>query len=170
MFGRFGRDANQFPVVLGNPDLVRGYTANSIINHECYAQVSNIAPIIGAAPGLTTGCPTLDQLIGSRAAVANAELRFPLTRSLALGLLPVALPPIEGAIFFDIGMSWLDGSTIVTRRPGGAALANYRSPLKSWGGSIRANMLGIPLRFDFTKPLDRAYDHPYWTVSIGPTF
>ena len=168
-FGRFGRDANQFPVVLGNPDLIRGYTATSIINHECYAQVSNIAPIIGAVPGLNTGCPTLDQLIGSRAAVANVELRFPLTRSLALGLLPIALPPIEGAMFFDVGMAWLDGSTIVGRRPTGA-LGSYRSPLKSWGGSIRVNLLGIPFRFDYTKPLDRVYDHPYWTVSLGPTF
>ena len=168
-FGRFGRDANQFPVVLGNPDLIRGYTATSIVNHECYAQVSNIAPIIGALPGVETGCPALDQLIGSRAAVANVELRFPLTRSLALGLLPVALPPIEGAMFFDVGMSWLDGSTIVGHQPVGLQ-GRYRSPLKSWGGSIRANILGIPLRFDYTKPLDRAYDRPYWTVSLGPTF
>jgi hypothetical protein len=169
VFGRFGRDANQFPVVLGNPDLIRGYTANSIINHECYAQVSNIAPLIGGLPGTNTGCPALDQLIGSRAAVANVELRFPLTRSLALGLIPIALPPIEGAMFFDVGMSWLDGSTIVGRKPVGLQ-GRYRSPLKSWGGSIRANLLGIPFRFDYTKPLDRAYDHPYWTVSLGPTF
>ena len=131
-FGRFGRDANQFPVVLGNPDLIRGYTATSIINHECYAQVSNIAPIIGAVPGLNTGCPTLDQLIGSRAAVANVELRFPLTRSLALGLLPIALPPIEGAMFFDVGMSWLDGSTIVGRRPTGA-LGAVPQPVEELG-------------------------------------
>jgi len=66
-------------------------------------------------------------------------------------------------------MAWLDGSTIVGRRPTGA-LGSYRSPLKSWGGSIRVNLLGIPFRFDYTKPLDRVYDHPYWTVSLGPTF
>jgi len=26
------------------------------------------------------------------------------------------------------------------------------------------------LRVDFTKPLDRPNTHPYWTLSLGPTF
>src|SRR5439155_1083556 len=57
-------------------------------------------------------CPELDQLSGSRIAVANAELRFPLTRSLILGFLPVGLPPIEGAIFYDAGIAWYSNSII----------------------------------------------------------
>ena len=48
---------------------------------------------------------------------------------------------------------------------------HVRQPLKSWGGSIRANVLGLLiLRLDYTKPLDRTHGNPYWTVSIGPTF
>jgi len=46
-----------------------------------------------------------------------------------------------------------------------------RTPLRSWGGSIRANMLGLLImRVDYSKPLDRAYQKAYWTVSLGPTF
>ncbi|HTD26909.1 MAG TPA: BamA/TamA family outer membrane protein, partial [Candidatus Elarobacter sp.] len=114
-----------------------------------------------------------DQLIGSRLAVASAELRFPLTRSLVLGFLPVGLPPIEGAIFYDAGLAWDSNSKIVgSRSASQAAQADvYRAPLRSWGGSIRLNFLGfVVLRFDYTKPLSRPHDNPYWTVSLGPTF
>jgi len=50
-----------------------------------------------------------------------------------------------------------------------------RAPLKSWGTSIRVNVLGLMiLRFDYTKPIDRsvAAGAPahYWTISLGPTF
>jgi outer membrane protein assembly factor BamA len=112
----------------------------------------------------------LDQLIGSRFAVANVEFRFPLTRSLALGFLPISLPPIEGAIFYDVGLAWQNGSKIVTSRTAGEDPEVYRAPLQSWGASIRVNVLGIPLRFDYAKPLNRTYSVGYWTVSLGPTF
>ncbi|HVH10571.1 MAG TPA: hypothetical protein VM736_12315, partial [Gemmatimonadales bacterium] len=97
-FGRQGRDANLFPQFLGSTDLVRGYTAGSLLNNECLTSPTNT--------GGYSGCTQLDQLIGSRIAVVNAELRFPLTRSLVLGFLPVGLPPIEGALFYDMGLAW----------------------------------------------------------------
>src|SRR5204862_4122896 len=37
MFGRFGRDADHFPVFLGSTDLIRGYTSGSFRSHECAA-------------------------------------------------------------------------------------------------------------------------------------
>ena len=118
-----------------------------------------------------TGCHALDQLIGSRVAVANVEFRFPLTRTLSLGILPIGFPPIEGALFYDVGMAWQNGSTLEFSPSQCRGFADCRTPLRSWGGSIRANFLGIVImRVDYTRPLDRAYDHPYWTLSIGPTF
>lgn len=169
-FGRFGRDDTQFPVFLGTPELLRGYTAGSLRNNECLFDLG----------GSISGCSALDQLIGSRLAVANFELRFPLVRSLALGILPVALPPIEGAIFFDVGMAWnrdhrFDNRTIVWSRQGENKDV-VRQPLKSWGLSIRGNLLGfLILRADYAKPLDRSGElglgkSAYWTLSIGPTF
>jgi len=169
-YGRFGRDAGEFPVQLGNPDFIRGYTPGSLIRNECYQRITDIAPLLGGSPGTTTGCADLDQLIGSRIGVANVELRFPLTRSLTLGFLPIALPPIEGAIFYDVGIAWQNGSKIVGTRTADQDPEVYRTPLQSWGGSIRVNFLGIPLRFDYTRPLNRTHDNGYWIVSVGPTF
>ena len=170
-FGRYGRDADLFPQFLGSTELIRGYTSGSIFNNECAnpANVSNTG---------FTGCTTLDQLIGSKLAVANAELRFPLTRSLVLGFLPVGLPPIEGAVFYDAGLAWngtscdgTPGSCVVLKRNASQNPEVFRSPLRSWGGSIRMNFLGfVVLRFDYTKPLSRPHDNSYWTVSLGPTF
>ena len=162
MFGRFGRDADRFPIFAGSTELLRGYTAGSFRNNECVAD-----------PGANsqTGCAELDQLIGSKIAIANVELRFPLTRSLVLGFLPLGFPPIEGAIFFDAGMAWDDASTVKWHRDAGENPLLVRVPLRSWGGSIRANVFGLVImRLDYTKPLDRPQKSAYWTVSLGPTF
>jgi outer membrane protein assembly factor BamA len=163
MFGRFGRDADRFPVFLGGTDLIRGYTAGSIRNHEC---------AVNPQSNSQTGCSELDQLLGSKIAVGNVELRFPLTRSLVLGFLPVGFPPIEGALFYDIGMAWDEASTIKWNRKVGEDPVLVRTPLRSWGGSIRANVFGLMImRLDYTKPLDRPQlRHSYWTISLGPTF
>jgi len=161
VLGRSGRDADLFQQFLGSTELIRGYTAGSVINHECISSAAQ------------NSCPELDQLIGSSLAVVNAELRFPLTRSLVLGFLPVGLPPIEGAIFYDAGLAWNSNSKVLWSRTAAqeAQAGLYRAPLRSWGGSIRVNALGfVVLRLDYTKPLSRSYRTPYWTLSLGPTF
>jgi outer membrane protein assembly factor BamA len=156
LFSRFGRDADNFPVFLGTTELIRGYTYGSVIDHEC------------ANAGF---CEALSSLTGSKIAVANAELRFPLFQWLAFGFLPVALPPIEGAIFYDAGVAWNEGQQVKLSRSGSDDPRFVRTPLRSWGGSLRVNLLGfVILRFDYTKPLDRAHDKSYWTVSFGPTY
>src|SRR5574341_1000900 len=158
-FGRFGRDDAQFPIFLGSTELIRGYTAGSFRRNECLTDLG----------GSVTGCSALDQLIGSRIGVVNLELRFPLISNLTLGVLPVRLPPIEGAFFFDAGLAWSRGRDIVWRRTGGEDPAVVRQPLRSWGASIRGNLLGfIVLRADYAKPLDRPGKAAYWTLSIGP--
>ena len=162
MFGRFGRDADRFPIFVGSTELLRGYTAGSFRNTECVANPDSTSQ---------TGCAELDQLIGSKIAVANVELRFPLTRSLVLGFLPLGFPPIEGAIFFDAGMAWDDSSILKLHRSATDSPVLVRVPLRSWGGSIRANVFGLMIvRFDYTKPMDRPLKHSYWTISLGPTF
>ena len=165
-FGRFGRDSHEFPVFLGSTDLIRGYTAGSFRRGECLLDPG----------GSMTGCAALDQLIGSRIAVANVELRFPLVHNLALGFLPLRLPPLDGAVFFDAGLAWDDrhsfsDGTIVWQRTASENPDLVRQPLKSWGVSIRSNLLGfVILRADYTKPLDRSRQGAYWTLSLGPTF
>ena len=171
IYGRFGRDGGQFPVFLGDPGLIRGYTANSMINHECYGRVSDYSRLYGGSRTGSTGCGDLDQLMGARIAVGNVELRFPLTQSLRLGILPIALPPIEMAVFYDAGLAWQNGSQLKWKRQAGDDFVAVRAPLQSWGASIRMNLLGAAvLRFEYAQPLTRTYDQGYWTVSFGPTF
>jgi outer membrane protein assembly factor BamA len=46
--------------------------------------------------------------VGTRALLLNQEIRFPILRGAALGL-PIGvigLPPVEGAIFADVGQAW----------------------------------------------------------------
>jgi outer membrane protein assembly factor BamA len=99
-------------------------------------------------------------------------LRFPLFRALGLGFLPVWLPPMEAAVFYDAGMAWEDGDALRWSRGPSDNPSLVRQPLTSWGFSIRANMLGfVVLRLDYTNPLNRPDSVPwYWTLSLGPTF
>jgi Tol biopolymer transport system component len=163
VYGNSGRDAELFPIFLGSTELIRGYTSGSLRNHECLT-----SPVL---PTGFTGCPGLDQLIGSRIAVGNIELRFPLTRSLVLGFLPVGFPPIEAALFYDIGIAWSTGDQLKWNRSATDDPLLVRTPVRSYGTSIRVNMLGfVILRLDYAKPLDRGYRKGYWTLSLGPTF
>ena len=161
-FGRFGRDSNQFPMFLGTTELIRGYTSGSYRRRECAAD---------NAAGFDESCAALNQLVGSRLAVLNAEVRFPLIDELLLGMLPRGFPPMEGAVFFDAGMAWQQGSSLKLNRSRQDDLAAVRAPLASWGLSIRGNFLGfLILRGDYAKPLSRASNRAYWTISLGPTF
>jgi hypothetical protein len=164
VFGRFGRDAQRFPIFLGTTELLRGYTYGSFRDNECIADPGNASQ---------TGCAEVDQLIGSKIAAASVELRFPLTRSLVLGFLPIGFPPIEAALFYDAGMAWTDqpGEIQKLSRDPGENPVLVRAPLRSYGGSIRVNMLGLMiLRFDYTNPINRPLKKSYWTISLGPTF
>ena len=50
--GRYGRDADRFPIFLGNTELIRGYTSGSFRSHECA-----LAPGVGTR----TACAQLDR-------------------------------------------------------------------------------------------------------------
>jgi outer membrane protein assembly factor BamA len=165
--GRTGRDGDQFPMYMGWPDYVRGYTYPSYSSTECSPASANSS----------SGCPELDQLIGSRMAVFNAEFRFPLVRTLTLGFLPVGFPPIEAAVFYDAGLSWKGSSTLHASRPDSANLLTDRWPMTSYGVGIRVNLFGFTiLRVDYAVPLQRRYADStrnkkgYWIVSLGPPF
>ncbi len=177
-FGRIGRDEYQFRFFGGSTELIRGYTAGSFQRNECLTQID---------PNSITGCGSFDQLIGTRAAVFNAELRFPLLSS-ALGFIPYGFPTIEGAFFYDAGVFWERGQTVrLSHSPNDPAgtctnttttsgsviptCTGVRTPLQSVGFSIRANLLNfVILRLDYARPLHRTGVGGLWTLSLGPTF
>ena len=71
---------------------MRGYDQNSFESTEC----------VGGVGG---SCPAFDRLIGSRVAVANAELRFPIWGAFGGNQFYGPLP-VEAAVFTDAGLAW----------------------------------------------------------------
>jgi Tol biopolymer transport system component len=162
-FGRQGRDANQFLLFAGTTDLLRGQTSGSYVRNEC-----RNAPDDGGY----TGCAALDRLVGTQLAVGNVELRFPILTQQIFPKLPLGIPPIEGALFYDVGLAWDQNSTVKwSEASGDAGNPDIRVPLQSWGLSARMNVLGLMvLRLDWSHPLHRPGVGSLWTVSLGPTF
>ncbi|MHB1329805.1 MAG: BamA/TamA family outer membrane protein, partial [Gemmatimonadales bacterium] len=171
--GRMGRDENRFRFYGGNTELIRGYTAGSFNRNECRE---------GVDENSFSGCGAFDELIGSRAAVFNAEVRVPIFAPglglISLGNFPAAL---EAAIFFDAGVFWERGMTVSLNpdrnvacafdpATGQAVPGCVRTPLTSYGFSLRTNLLNILiLRLDYAIPLQRSVGG-MWTISLGPTF
>jgi len=154
-----GHDETAFPKYIARPDYVRGYDRNSAFYLSC--------PVVGANP---TNCSAV-QLLGSRVAVANFELRFPLLRKVELGFLPVDLPPLDGLFFYDAGLAWSAGQSVYLTRPENYNISTQRYPLKSYGFGLRLNLFNYAiLRWDFAIPVDQSQHKGIWTWSLWPSF
>jgi len=153
-YGRYGSGADDpriSPLFIGYPTLMRGYDVNSFNASEC---------------GLDTlRCPVFDQLVGSRIAVANLELRLPL-----LGLFnrrnlygPI---PVELIAFSDWGVAWTANDKAKFLGHEGT-----REIVKSYGGGARVNVLGFAVvEIDMVKPVDRPKEGWTWIFNFTPGF
>jgi hypothetical protein len=152
-YGRYGRDAEDqmLPTLyLGYPGLVRGYDSGSFRPGECGTQTDG-------------SCPAFDRLIGSRVAVANAELRFPLWGAFG-GDRFYGPVPVELAVFSDAGVAW--GRNSSPRCAGGD-----REPVASVGAAARVNLLGFAVaEIDYVRPLDRPGRGWLWQFNLRPGF
>ena len=152
-YGRLGNDASdgRLPALfIGYPGLVRGYDQNSFESTECVG-------------GVNGSCPAFDRLIGSRVAVANAELRFPVWGAFGGDQFYGPLP-IEAAVFADAGVAWG-----FSERAGFAR--GDEQPVVSYGVAIRANVLGFAVaEIDYVRPLDRPGRGWLWQFSLRPGF
>lgn len=160
-FGRIGRDADRFRIFAGSTEIIRGNTSGSYRRNECLnANDANTQ----------TGCAELDRLVGTQLGVGSAELRFPLLTP-QFGFLPDGFPPIEGAIFYDIGLAWDQRSTLRWSRQPGDDPVHVRTPSQTIGFSIRTNLFGFAVaRVDYSIPQDRRAVKGLWTFSLGPAF
>jgi outer membrane protein assembly factor BamA len=153
-----GRDESEVPTYIGRSDLLRGY------NRESYT-----AACVVPEASATINC-SASPLVGSRMAVMNAELRFPLIRQFNLGLLPIALPPVDGLAFYDMGVAWSGGQNLQLRRATSGDPTEVRYPLRSYGFGVRLNLFNFALaRWDYAIPLD-SNQKGFWTFSLGPSF
>jgi len=159
-FGRIGRDAREFRIFAGSTDLIRGNTSGSYRRNEC---------LYSDDPNAETGCAELDRLVGTQIGLASAELRLPILNP-SYGV-PAAIPPLELALFYDIGIAWDQNSTLKWRREPGDDPIRVRTPLKTIGASLRTNLFGFAIaRLDYSIPQDRPAIKGLWTFSLGPTF
>jgi Tol biopolymer transport system component len=152
-YGRYGRDSEDFrlPVLyIGYPGLVRGYDSNTFESGEC-------------GVSLTGDCPAFDRLVGSKVAIANAELRFPLWSALGGDNFYGPLP-IEMALFTDAGVAW-DRTTHPGFGPGD------REPVVSVGAAMRINVFGFAVaEIDYVRPFQRPGRGWLWQFSLRPGF
>jgi Tol biopolymer transport system component len=150
-YGRYGRDSEDFrlsQLYIGYPGLVRGYDINSFEASECGNDANT--------------CPVFDRTVGSRIAVANAELRFPIwglfNRRSYYGPLPVEL-----ALFGDAGRAWTGDTTSV--------FTSNRDWLTSVGIGLRFNAFGYAVgEIDYVRPNDRPDRGWLWQFNLTPGF
>ncbi|HEY0873698.1 MAG TPA: hypothetical protein VGD94_09510 [Vicinamibacterales bacterium] len=151
-YGRYGSDAEneRLPTLyLGYPGLVRGYEPGSFESGECGLQADN-------------SCPPFDRLVGSRIALANAEMRVPVW-SLFGGSNFYGPLPVELAVFGDAGIAWGRGSGFNFRE-------GDHEPVTSAGVALRANAFGFAvIEIDYVRPFQR--DRGWlWQFSLRPGF
>ncbi len=155
-----GRDEMEFPKYIGQPFYVRGY------DHSTYGSLGGCGSLAG-----TGGSCSATELLGSRFALANVELRFPIVRSAYFGLLPFAFPPIEGLFFYDIGAAWKGGQSLSLTRPDNYDYTKQRYFLSSHGFGIRVNVFNIAIiRWDYAIPHDGASRKGYWVWTLGSSY
>ena len=152
-YGRYGSGAQdpRLPsLYLGYPGLVRGYEPGSFETGECGAQING-------------SCPAFDRLSGSRMAVANAELRFPLWGGFG-GKDFYGPIPVELAVFSDAGVAWgRSSSSFLTR--------SDKEPVVSVGAAARINLFGYAVaEINYVKPLDRPGRGWLWQFNFRPGF
>jgi outer membrane protein assembly factor BamA len=148
-YGSGGEDQRLSPLYLGYPGLVRGYEVGSFTAAECET---------------VSSCKAFDQLMGSRIAIGNAELRFPLyglfSRKSMYGPLP-----LEVAFFGDTGIAWTSSA-----KPAFLSSGN-RDWVKSVGTALRVNAFGYAIaEFDFVRPIDRPDRGWIWQFNLTPGF
>jgi Tol biopolymer transport system component len=163
-FGRYGLDAEEErqvgPIFLGYPSLMRGYAYGSV-EDRCLEDVQQ-------GNETSEDCVVLDQLFGSRIALANLELRFPLVQALVLGG-GIGFPPIEGFAFYDAGVAWGRGTTPVFGT-GVQPLETERGILTSAGVGTRINVLGYLIaEIVYARPFagSRGWQ---WQFALQPGF
>jgi len=151
-YGRYGRDGEDerlSPLFIGYPGLVRGYEVSSFDSAECVANAAS-------------DCPSFDRLVGSRMAVASAELRFPLL-GLFGGRSYYGPFPIEMALFGDAGTAWT-----ADQRPRLIGGANGdRDWVRSAGAALRINAFGYAIvELDYVRPFDRPGQGWLWQFNL----
>jgi hypothetical protein len=162
-YGRYGgtaADSILQPLFIGYPGMVRGYSDGSFQASDCVPQDND-------------PCPAFSQLLGSRIAMANLELRFPLLGALGVGSGYYGFFPIEMALFADAGLAWW-GEDLAGSAGNDKAffLGGDRKPVYSVGAAARINVLGfMVVEIDLARPFQHGPNGRWvWQFGFVPGF
>ena len=136
-----------------SPSYVRGYSFNSFEPNECLGTDLE-------------SCASLNRLIGTRVAVAGAEIRVPFLGNEQFGLFNFPYLPTELTVFADAGVAWTAEEPPVWEW---ARTSNERIPIVSVGTSARINLLGT-LIFEvfYAVPFQRPKKGGFVGVNLLP--
>ena len=157
-FGRYGSEEELDrlqPLYIGYPTLIRGYDINSFSLSECTP-----------AAGAQLNCAEFDRLVGSKMAVANFEVRFPLFGVDRYGLISTGFLPLEIGAFFDAGMAWTGDDTPVFEF---SRTSTERIPVFSAGANARVNLLGyMVVEAYYAYPFQRPEKGWHFGFNLAP--
>lgn len=150
--GRYGsgaEDSRLYPLFMGYENLVRGYSYYSFSSEELSTE---------------EGFNVYQSLFGSKMAIFNAELRFPLFGALGIGRGFYGVLPIDFLAFFDSGVAWDDSSN-----PN--FLGGDRKPVFSTGVGLRMNLFGyMIIGAQFAYPFNRPDKGFHFQITFYPGF
>jgi hypothetical protein len=138
-YSRIGKDQEKlYPLFIGYPYLIRGYESNSFYRSGATYNSSQF---------------NIDQLIGSKIAVANFEVRLPFTGPEKLAAIESKFLFSDLNAFFDIGLAYNKNSRVAFRSEpraytgadpvtGETTTLYERVPAMSAGVSLRVNVFG----------------------------
>ena len=110
-------------------------------------------------------------LLGTRVALVNAELRFPFIQQLGLvGPVPIGVFNLRGAVFADAGVVWNEGDKLRLMHVFDGA-RRLDSPKVGFGVGVRTAVFFAILKLDTGWNTDfHGASQPRWHFSIGPEF
>ncbi len=131
--------------------------------------IEDIQDFAFSSPGLPLRGFNYDRLSGSKYAIMNLELRFPLLRYLVFGALPLGFANVEGVAFLDAGTAWSDDLELTTTLPNGTEVT--KDLLVGTGLGARINLLGFPFMFDVAWSYNmQKFSAPKYYISLGYNF
>ena len=154
-YGRFGGNANNtnevYPLFAGESYFVRGYTSDVLYQD---------------APEL------LEQMAGSKIAIANFEIRLPFTGPRQLSVIKSGFLITDLNLFFDAGLGYFTSNDLkknpVDDDPLDGRDPIQHKPLFSTGISLRINLFGVlVLEPYYALPLSVPKDKRGWTFGFN---
>ena len=109
--------------------------------------------------------------IGSKYALLNAELRFPLIRYLITGALPLFFSNIIGTAFVDVGSAWNKSHDLKFFERDKMGNVVSKDLLMGTGVGARVFFLYFLLKFDMAWAYDvHSFSKPKFYISLGADF